>query len=175
MPATYYPAIIDRSASGLGVTFPDFPGCVANGATVNEAALNAEGALALHVAAMVKDKDNLPAPSALDDIEAVDGADDVAYLLIRVDAPLKVERVLVSLDGNLLRAIDAVAPNRSAWIADAARAALARQGYGTFLGPSEKGAFGGHPMAQALEEVERGIAEVVALAMGNKQQKDIIA
>ncbi|MES2494657.1 MAG: type II toxin-antitoxin system HicB family antitoxin [Pseudomonadota bacterium] len=127
MPATFYPAVIDRSASGFGVTFPDFPGCIANGGSVNDAALNAEAALALHVAAMVKDKDALPAPSPLDSIEAIDGADDVARLLIRVDTPAKVERVLISLDTGLLRAIDAVAPNRSAWIAEAARARLAAQ------------------------------------------------
>ncbi len=41
--------------------------------------------------------------------------------------PAKVERVLISLDTGLLRAIDAVAPNRSAWIAEAARARLAAQ------------------------------------------------
>lgn len=124
MPATFYPAIIDRSASGFGVTFPDFPGCIANGDSANEAALNAEAALALHVEAMVKDKNELPAPSALDSIEEIEGADDVARLLVRVDTPAKVERVLISLDTGLLRAIDAVASNRSAWIADAARAAL---------------------------------------------------
>jgi|GEM_PF-276139 len=124
MPATYYPAVIDRSASGFGVTFPDFPGCIANGDTANEAALNAEAALALHVEAMVKDKDELPAPSTLDSIEEIEGADDVARLLIRVDTPAKVERVLISLDTGLLRAIDAVASNRSAWIADAARMSL---------------------------------------------------
>jgi len=127
MPATYYPAIVDRSASGFGVSFPDFPGCVAFGASPNEAALNAEAALALHVEAMVKDKDELPAPSDLAAIEDVEGADDVTRLLIRVDAPARVERVLVSLDAGLLRAIDAVAANRSAWIAEAARAALGRQ------------------------------------------------
>lgn len=125
MPATYFPAIIDRSASGFGATFPDFPGCIASGASISEAALNAEGALALHVEAMVKDKDALPAPSDIGAIEPVDGADDVACVLIRVDAPVKVERVLVSIDANLLRAIDATAPNRSAFMADAARAHLA--------------------------------------------------
>lgn len=125
MPVTYYPAIIDRSASGFGISFPDFPGCIAAGDTVNEAALSGEGALALHVEAMVKDRDTLPDASTLDDIEAgLHEADDVACVLIRVDAPPKVERVLVSLDSGLLRAIDAVAVNRSAWIADAARAAL---------------------------------------------------
>jgi predicted RNase H-like HicB family nuclease len=123
VPALYFPAVIDRSASGFGVSFPDFPGCIANGVNPNEAALNAEAALALHVEAMAKDGDALPQPSSLSEIDAADG--DVARILIRVDAPSKVTRILVSIDEGLLRAIDAVASNRSAWIADAARARLA--------------------------------------------------
>jgi predicted RNase H-like HicB family nuclease len=134
MPATYYPAIIDRSASGFGATFPDFPGCIANGATINEAAMNAEAALALHVEGMIRDKQQLPPFSSLDDIEAdANGADDVACVLIRVDAPAKVERVLISIDTGLLRAIDAVASNRSAWMADAARAMLHAEARGIQL------------------------------------------
>ena len=125
MPATYYPAIIGRSASGYGVTFPDFPGCIASGTTVSAACLAGEQALALHVEGMTRDKDNIPDPSDLDAIQEVEGADDVARVMIRVDVPAKVERVLVSIDANLLRAIDAAAPNRSAFFADAARAQLA--------------------------------------------------
>lgn len=124
MPATYYPAVIDRSASGFGVSFPDFPGCIAAGATVSEAALNAEAALALHVEGMAKDKDPLPEPSRLEDIEDIEGADDVAHVLVRAESPPRVERVLISLDSGLLRAIDSVAANRSAWIAEAARSRL---------------------------------------------------
>lgn len=124
MPATYYPAVIDRSASGFGVSFPDFPGCIAAGDTPSEAAINAEAALALHIDGMVKDGDDVPDPSDVAAIEEVEGADDVARILVRVERPAKVERVLVSIERNLLRAIDAVAPNRSAFLADAARAAL---------------------------------------------------
>jgi predicted RNase H-like HicB family nuclease len=124
MPATYYPAIIDRSASGFGATFPDFPGCIANGATVNEAIVNAEAALAFHVQAMAKDGDAIPAPSDFAEVGQPKEENDVVGLMVRVDLPPKVQRVLVSLDENLLRAIDAVASNRSAFMAEAARAAL---------------------------------------------------
>ena len=124
MPTTYYPAIIDRSATGFGVTFVDFPGCIASGDTASEACVQAEKALALHVEAMTKDKDAIPEPSSLDAIEPVDGADDVARVMIRAEVPAKVERVLVSIDSNLLHAIDTVAPNRSAFFADLARTAL---------------------------------------------------
>lgn len=124
MPATYYPAIVDRASDGFGVSFPDFPGCVAHGASISEACLQGEKALALHVDAMLQDKDPIPAPSALDDIERVEGADDVAYVMIRADVPTKTERVLVSIDANLLRAIDAATSNRSAFLSEAARAHL---------------------------------------------------
>lgn len=123
MPATYYPAIIDRSATGFGVTFPDFPGCVANGSSVSDACVQGEKALALHLEAMVKDKDAIPQPSDCEEVRA-DLAEDEVVAMIRADVPVKVERVLVSIDSNLLRAIDAAATNRSAFFADAARAHL---------------------------------------------------
>jgi len=69
MPAIYYPAVIDRSASGFGVSFPDFPGCVANGDSASEAAVRAELALAFHIDAMAKDGDAIPEPSDLANIE----------------------------------------------------------------------------------------------------------
>ncbi|SEN51047.1 Predicted nuclease of the RNAse H fold, HicB family [Sphingomonas gellani] len=124
MPAVYYPAMIDRSADGFGVTFPDFDGLVAHGASIGAACIQAEQALALHLEGMIRDKDDIPAPSDLESIEMVEGADDVARVMVRADIPVKVERVLVSIDANLLRSIDAVAPNRSAFIAEAARARL---------------------------------------------------
>lgn len=124
MPATYYPAIVDRSASSYGVSFPDFPGCVANGATVNEAAISAEAALAFHVEAMVGDGDQIPLPSDAGAVFRDFGTDDIAGIMVRVDAPAKTARVLVSIDENLLRAIDAIAPNRSAFLAEAARRML---------------------------------------------------
>lgn len=133
MPATFYPAVIDRSASGFGVSFPDFPGCVAAGDSPSEAAVNAEAALAFHIETMNKDGDAIPDPSDIGAIEDVEGADDVARILVRIDLPAKVARVLVSIDENLLRAIDAHAPNRSAFLADAARMALrAQRGYKMF-------------------------------------------
>lgn len=124
MPPIYYPAVIDRSASGFGVSFPDFPGCVAAGATVQEAAVNAEAALGLHLEGMGAGGDTIPPPSRLEDIEHVEGAEDVARILVRAELPGKVTRVLLSLDESLVGAIDAIAPNRSAFLADAARAAL---------------------------------------------------
>ncbi len=41
----HYPALIDGKTGAFGVTFPDLPGIVAMGTTVEEAILNAEEAL----------------------------------------------------------------------------------------------------------------------------------
>jgi predicted RNase H-like HicB family nuclease len=124
MPATYYPAVVDRSTSDFGVSFPDFLGLTANGRTISEACARAELALAFHIDAMTKDKDAIPEPSSIDDIEPVDGANDVAFVMVRAEVAPKITRVLVSMDENLLRSIDAFAPNRSAFLAEAARARL---------------------------------------------------
>lgn len=124
MPATYYPAVIDRSASGFGVSFPDFPGLIAGGATVQEAALNAELGLALHLKGLFDDKDPAPAPSDIDAIEPVEGADDVARILVRAEVPGKFSRIQITLEDSLLAAIDAQSSNRSGFLAQAAWAAL---------------------------------------------------
>lgn len=140
MPPIYYPAIIDRSASGFGVSFPDFPGCVAAGATVQEAAVQAEAALALHLDGMRADKDTIPQPSALDDIDDVEGADDVARVLVRAEMPGSFTRIQVTIEDSVLSAIDAVASNRSAFLTDAARTALrgSRSGVASTVKPGRQ-------------------------------------
>lgn len=100
------------------------PPAIAAGATVQEAAINGEAALAFHLDGMREDGDAIPAPSSLDDIEEVDSADDVARVLVRAVMPAKFSRIQVTLEDSLLSAIDAVAANRSGFLADAARAAL---------------------------------------------------
>ena len=47
--ARYFPAIIEKASEGYGVFFPDLPGCTSAGATIQEAALNAEEALQAHI------------------------------------------------------------------------------------------------------------------------------
>jgi predicted RNase H-like HicB family nuclease len=133
MPATYYPAVIERTASGFGVSFPDFPLVISGGDTVHDAAVSAEAALAFHLDSMRTDGDVIPAPSDLDSIKPVDGADDVARVLIRADLPGKFQRIQVTMDEGLLAMIDRVSHNRSGFLSDAARAALAADAAGRQL------------------------------------------
>ena len=67
--------------SDYGVSFPDFPGCITAGSTLEEARRMAGEALAFHVAGMREDGEAIPKPSSLDDLRcdpALKGA--VAFL-----------------------------------------------------------------------------------------------
>jgi len=55
----------DRS-SDFGVSFPDFPGCVSTGKTLDEARRKAAEALALHIAGMTEDGEPIAEPSTID-------------------------------------------------------------------------------------------------------------
>jgi predicted RNase H-like HicB family nuclease len=65
----YYIALIHKDPnSDYGVSFPDFPGCVTAGATLDEARKMGEEALALHIEGMVEDGDAIPEQSSLERI-----------------------------------------------------------------------------------------------------------
>ena len=68
--------------SDFGVSFPDFPGCVTAGKTLDEARRMAAEALALHIEGMAQDGEPIPEPSTIDDVAedpAMRGA--VAFLV----------------------------------------------------------------------------------------------
>jgi predicted RNase H-like HicB family nuclease len=66
---TQYIALIHKEpASDYGVSFPDFPGCISAGVTLDDARAMATEALALHVKGMIEDGEALPKPSSLEDI-----------------------------------------------------------------------------------------------------------
>jgi predicted RNase H-like HicB family nuclease len=112
--------------SDFGVDFPDFPGCVSAGATLDEARHMAQEALELHIGGMVEDGEPLPAPSSLEAIMADPAnGDAVAFLATVPEAPDRSVRVNITLPERLLRRIDERAKNRSAFLARAAEKALA--------------------------------------------------
>jgi len=125
MATVMYPAIIERAGEGFSVFFPDLPGCTSYGATVTEAALNAEEALDGHLLVSVQHGDEVADPSALEDIERDPEVDEVARLLVRADKPGKAVRLNITMDEGLVAAIDRVAKNRSGFLSEAARVALA--------------------------------------------------
>ena len=65
-----YVAFIHRDEAGFGVSFPDFPGCVSIGDTVDDAVRHGSEALAFHVEGLVDDGEAIPSPSSMDAIKA---------------------------------------------------------------------------------------------------------
>ena len=124
MATVHYPAIIERGPEGFGVYFPDLPGCASAGRSAQEAALNAEEALSGHLAVMAEFGDPIPAPSDIDAIDAEEGSEEVARILVRGERPGKAVRVQITLEEGLLARIDRAASNRSRFLADAAREKL---------------------------------------------------
>jgi predicted RNase H-like HicB family nuclease len=123
---TAYLALLRKEpGSDFGVDFPDFPGCVTAGKTLEEARQMAAEALALHVEGMVEDREPIPAPSTLDAVMGdPQNRDAVAFLVDAGTRPAKSVRINVMLPEDLVAAIDRVASNRSRFLADAAVAVL---------------------------------------------------
>lgn len=125
----YYALIHKEPRSDYGVSFPDFPGCVTAGSTLDEAYEMAVEALSAHVAFMREDRDPVPAPSTL---AAVRTHEDARGAEMIIGIPLAVEepavRVNISLPAHELRAIDSAAERqgmtRSGFLVHAARSAL---------------------------------------------------
>ncbi len=131
MARLFYPAILEKEqGSAYGVTFPDFPGLVSAGDTAEGALVNAHEGLAGHVALMVQDGDSLPDPTSVESVTADPDIHLIAITLIGVTVPGKAKRVNVPLEEALLEEIDEVAENRSRFLAEAARAELARRAAG---------------------------------------------
>jgi predicted RNase H-like HicB family nuclease len=92
--------------SDYGVSFPDFPGCITAGATLEEARRMAAEALSLHIAGMRQDGERLPRPSTLDELRndpAMKGA--VAFLVEAVE-PERTVRINITARENQLSEID---------------------------------------------------------------------
>lgn len=125
--ATYIALLRKDKDSDFGVDFPDFPGCITAGKTLEEARKRASEALKLHIRGMIEDGDSIPEPSALDDIIAV--PKNAAAIPFLVTAPdTKIKRVNITLPESELEAIDAYARrhsmSRSASLLQAAKRAM---------------------------------------------------
>ena len=123
---TSYIGLIRKDTdSDFGVDFPDFPGCISAGTTLDEARRMAQEALELHVGGMIEDGEALPVGSSLETIMAdPENADAVAFVVTVPEAADRTVRVNITLPERLLRRIDERAKNLSAFLARAAEKAL---------------------------------------------------
>jgi predicted RNase H-like HicB family nuclease len=104
----YIALLREERGSDYGVEFPDFPGCVSAGRTLDEAQRQAGRALELHLAGLSADGEAIPAPSSLDAIFASDWETRGAIpFLVTVEEPEpRAVRVNISLKPRVLRRLD---------------------------------------------------------------------
>jgi predicted RNase H-like HicB family nuclease len=109
--------------SDFGVSFPDFPGCITAGRTLEEARRRAAEALSLHIAGMIEDGERIPEPSTVDDVVN----DPAMHAAVAFLVPARLERTVrvnVTARESQLERIDHLARsaglNRSAYMVQAA-------------------------------------------------------
>lgn len=126
--ADYIALIHKESESDFGVSFPDFPGCITAGVTLDEARAMAEEALAFHVEGLLEDGEAMPEPSSLTEVMAEPHNREGVAVLVTLKAESKTVRVNITLPDDTLRAIDRYASEhgftRSGLLAAAARKAI---------------------------------------------------
>lgn len=123
----HYIGLIHKDAdSDFGVSFPDLPGVVTAGTTLDDARNMAEEALTLHLEGLAEDGEVIPEPSSLEEIMSdPENRSGVAILVsVKADQP-KVVRVNITLPGDVLEQIDKYAEahgfTRSGLLTQAAR------------------------------------------------------
>jgi predicted RNase H-like HicB family nuclease len=109
----FYTAIIEKAKDGYGMFFPDMPGCISFGKTVEQAAANAYSAAQAHVALSREYGDPIAKPRPTDAIPAGKGVKEKARLLIPVEMSDEPVRVNISLPGAALEALDRTAKELS--------------------------------------------------------------
>jgi predicted RNase H-like HicB family nuclease len=123
---TQYIALLHKNGrKGYGISFPDFPGCVSAGKTIEDALREGAEALALHVDGMREDGEKIPKPRTVEAIREAGqewvGLQDAIIATVSLLPPQgKALRVQVTMDERLLARIDAVTKNRSAFLSQAA-------------------------------------------------------
>lgn len=124
-----YVGLAEKIHDGYTVFFPDFPGFGSAGDTLEETRKNAREGLIAHIELMVEDGESIQKPTSLDNVMKLSDAKGCIPILISIIAPSgKAQRINITLDRELLNAIDIVAnsqhKSRSALLAEAAQRLL---------------------------------------------------
>lgn len=127
----YHVALVHKErGSSYGVSFPDFPGCIAAADSYEAAVEQAAEALAFHVEGMQQDGAPIPAPRTVEQIRKaadtwVDFKNAIIAMVPLMAPPSEPQAISASLDKALLSAIDryadAASMTRSAVLAEGAR------------------------------------------------------
>jgi predicted RNase H-like HicB family nuclease/uncharacterized protein (DUF1778 family) len=125
-------ALVHGRPGAYGISFPDFPGCIAGGETIDEVLRRGRDALDFHVESMMEVGEALPKIRDVTEIKAdpeyVEDFADALVGVVDAEVPAKAVRVNISIDERLLdridRAAEASGETRSGFIAAAARERL---------------------------------------------------
>ena len=124
-----YLGVIERGDGSYGIVFPDFPGCISAGDTIDHVLAMGKEALTFHVEAMVEDGDLIPQPSevTVEQVKAdIPEGDWVAVAAVTIEVPTFPDMVEVPLATALVQEVDRFTSNRRQFIEDAARRELER-------------------------------------------------
>lgn len=107
-----YPAILEPTADGYSVFFPDLPGAISVGKDYETAIANAEECLSLHLYGMLVDKDSLPKPSHMSKVLKKLEAGEMVALIhpdvfgVKARQEDKAVRINITVPRSLLEAVD---------------------------------------------------------------------
>ena len=111
-------ALVHQEGDVFGISFPDFPGCISTGRSLDDVIARGGMALAMHVEGMTEDGEAIPVLRSADAIRLDPGfAKDAAGAVlaaVSVDLPGKAVRVQITMDEHLLSALDRSAKARGA-------------------------------------------------------------
>ena len=109
-----YIALIHKDPdSDYSVSFPDLPGCITAGVTIDEARTMAEEALALHLEGLAEDGQPIPAPSSLEDIMSdPENRSAVAALIPAPVQTVRTVRVNITLPEDVFSEVDTYAESK---------------------------------------------------------------
>ncbi len=105
-----YPAFVDGETGAYGVAFPDIPGIVAMGETMDDALVNAEEALRDYVTETARDGGRVGEASPLEQVSPPEGSVLVAIPLIRLSG--RTVRANLTLDEGVVAFMDSEARRR---------------------------------------------------------------
>ena len=119
-----YIALIHKDEnSDYGVSFPDFPGCVSAGETLEEAKAMAQEAVINHMSLLKEMHEQVPAPTTLEEIMSCPENRSAIAFLVEVPSHHTV-RINITLPEDVLAIIDRRAQrlnlSRSAFLVEAA-------------------------------------------------------
>jgi predicted RNase H-like HicB family nuclease len=92
--------------SDFGVSFPDFPGCVTAGKTLDEARRMAVEALSLHIEGMMEDGEAIPEAAILDSLANDPAMKGAVAFLVNVDVTEKAGRFNITARKSQMEEID---------------------------------------------------------------------